>query len=745
MLKILFAIFLSIISCQAGFKAAIGLDFKAEEKEIFYDLMNKSSEKSASNYSRSYRGFAYVHKKGKRMTVEKDLIQTFSIFDDRFSSALMPSDQKEIKSYGIEYRVISNKKKQESPQDVFLAQYTSDSNKFREIQPGEIVTISIEVNKKRGSVTKKQITGIYEQENKIEDGKKVIDYFVRDQNSQKKYPIHDQQLIIINGVTYEAYRAKLTSRLATIQQKKYTKEGLLKLSNAQQKELMNKLFILLDGISDEAWVTYNTVQTSLGKNSEKYSKAELLNDIVANLKDNPKKHYAALMKFFEFMNIHQWKHELTSRHLNERLNLIKLLRSVFFIKRANLNDYLNVMMSFYERTLYVKTLPLPDKINLMASESITTIDDFRSFFPLMRGVTILRYEEDARQQQVQAVSELVRYVKRIIEENKRQYGNGKIPAKAIDVHVAAISAEWERLQHDMHEKPVLVENPIEDLIRNVVAHSKHAAKKRQAFNPEEADAADIDTLEEKFEDDDAFQEWKANIESEQRAKKARNNATQEAVVIARVENDEAVLADDIEAIVGTVKSPKVKQKLSELAEKRREEQEERETEEAKKRTKKAVAQKVEAAVAAAVQDDTVPVADLEAIASKATSPKAKAQIEEAIAARTEENDVSKTKRKPIKAKKPHLYDRDETDYDENHDSDEDVTEHKLKQKKKTVNPSHNESSDQEGFERIKGKTIYKPRSEMTAEERTIDNREKRKRQKENKRNRESLIQTTNGD
>ncbi len=106
MLKILFPIFLSVISCHAGFKAAVGLDFKAQEKEIFYDLIREASDLSASNYLYSYTtSVEKSGKKGKKSTVKKDISQTFSIFDGRHSVALVHNGQKEITRDGVDYRV----------------------------------------------------------------------------------------------------------------------------------------------------------------------------------------------------------------------------------------------------------------------------------------------------------------------------------------------------------------------------------------------------------------------------------------------------------------------------------------------------------------------------------------------------------------------------------------------------------------------------------------------------------------
>ncbi len=788
---------------------------------------------------------------------------------------------------------------------------SKDDFRFREIQPGEIITIQIkEYTGVVGAYNTKNITGILRK-------REGSNYFIIQQKNRRsiEHPIYNRQMIKINGVEYDSTKVKLTSKFKVIQKKKYkdVKEGILKLSNTQQKEFMGILLAMFNGIGNEAWVTYNTVQTSIGRNSEKYSKSQLLSDIVENLKGDPKKHYAALMQFFNFLKVNEWSRELTQENLNERINLIKILKSVFFIKRINLNDHLNLMMSFYDKTLYAKTLPLKDKINLIAHKQITRTDDFRSFFPLMKRVTILRYEDDTRQQQVQAVGELVHYMKQIIDRNP--------PAQTIGTYAISVLDEWNRLQRDKDNKSALTLNPIEELVSSVVAHSKHRIKERQVFNPEEADTTDIDALEEKFEDDDAFQEWKTDIESKQKAKKARNNTAQEAVIIARIESDETASANDIEAIVGTVKSSKVKQKLSELAEERQEKQEECEAEEAKKHKQKAAAQKAEAAVVNAVQDNDVTAADLETIASKVTSPKAKAkfaeaiddreeaneereaeeakkhkqkaeativaasqddnvtaddletiaskvtspkakakfaetiddreeadeereaeetkkhkrkaaaqkaeativaaaqddnvtvddletmaskvtspkakakfaeaiaeheeeqddkihrqkatkkhqresrevtrakqvvddpetseddldaathkthspkakaQIEEAIAARAEENDASKTKHTPLKAKKPHSYDRDDTDHENSSDDDDfDST---------LTHKSHSPKQEKHSQPKVR-----KARSEMTAEERTIDNREKRKRQKENKRKRESLAQTTDSD
>ncbi len=862
MLKILLLILLPAMYCHAGFKAAIGLDFKADVKDMFYDLMSKSSDQSFSNYLYQYKTVVDVPNKKKKGTfskVEKEIFKKFSIFNGRSSNQLINIAQKEIKKDGVDYRLV--KEKQTSSQDLLLAQDSSDLNKFREIQPGEIITTYTTGNiSKRSGITQKirKVVGIY--------GRSGTRYFITEQKdgNSVEHVINDRQPITINGIKYTTYRIKLTSKFNAIQQKKYKniKDGFLKLNNTQQKELMRTLFILLDGIGDDAWVTHNSIQVSMNMNSQKYSKSELLNDIIENLKSDPKKHYPALMKFFEFLNVNQWKRDLTHEGLNERLNLIKILKSIFFIKRANLNDYLNVMISFYDKTLYAKTLSLKDKINLIACEQITNVNDFRSFFPLMRGVTILKYEGDVRQRQVHAVGKLIHYVKQIIDENNRQYGTGKVPVKVIDAHVAAISREWKRLQRDMHEKPVLAENVIGDLLNSVASHSERAMEKGKKFNSEEADPADIDALAEKFEDDDAFQDWKASIEAEQKAEKPQNKTAQEAAIIARIENDESASADDIQAMADKTTSSKVKRKIETLAEERLEEQEEREEATAKKRNQVVVVRKVEAVIAAAIQDGDVALEDLEALAGKVTSPvakrkiadaivdrvevdeereveearkrntiaaaqkaetaavaavqnddvtsedlealaskahsqkaklqieeafairdeereeakkkqqmmkhrqyesreiaridqdasdlemsdddlenavnkvrspKVKAQIEEALAARAEEKAIAKTAHKSTKstkAKKHHSYDDDETDFEDS-DSDDDWGATRVDKNLPLRQGNSNQPK------------VRKPRSEMTREEKTVHNREKRQRQKEYRRNRVS--QTIGGE
>ncbi len=774
MIKLILIVLLSIVQCNAGLKAKLGMDLTADEKELFYDLMKNFSDRSLSNY---------VLKKDNSKPFH------FTIVGDRFSNVLTQDNQKKKKIDGVDYRII--KENTEPSKDVFLAQYASNSQQFREIQPGTIIktTITEETYNRRSKVTRKnqrQIVGVYG----IRRNEKGVEHFISEQlpDGAIKHKLDSEQEIVIDETKYITYAVQVTSSFKAVDQKLYNdvKGGLLKLSAMQRKEFMQTLLAMLDGLSDDVWVMRNSVNSSMRMGSQKYNKSELINDIIRNLKDDPKKRYPVLVKFFDFLDVYDWKN-FSKKDLDTKLKLITFLKTVFFIKRGDLNDYLNLLMSFYDNTLYGKTLPLKDKISLIVSEPINNSNDFRNFFALLRGVTILKYEEDTRQQQVHAVGKLIHYVKGIINGNHERYGNTKIPAKTIDGQAAAIRNEWKRLQDNMDKEPLPENNAIAALLNTVIQkNNNNAAKKKKVFDPERAnpddmeaidekfsgdaafeewkeeieaaqkkkkrkharskkiktefdperaDVNNMDTLEEKFGDDAAFEEWKEETEAAQKAIKAKQQhiAQEKATVSAVVQSNDAG-AEDLDSISTQNLPAELKRQIEEKQEELEEAEEEQARHDAAVKHHKKETQEV-AKVDNVANDPDINTDDLEELNNKATSPKVKEIIEQEIEAREEKESVTKPKTPHSKSQKTERRSGDDEDFTNNEDDDNDDGDEDSRANKEFSL----------GKRKSNQSKIGKPRSEMTREEKTADNRERRQRQKENKHRRTARVQIAGGE